>query len=176
MAHKLYVPRLRRNERRRIQKALSTCREARDCERFRAMLWSEQRRSIDEIAQLLGRHPDSVRRWIKHYQRGGFATLKMGKSPGAPRRLDADGEGCVREALAANPRDLGYRFTRWSLNTLREHLGRCVHVQVSQTTMSRTLKRLRYRYKRPKLSLKHRQKRRDVKQARETRDAALKKL
>jgi transposase len=117
-----------------------------------------------------------VQRWLHDYLRFGLRGLEVGKSPGAPRRIDPDGEACLQAALSVNPHDLGYHFTRWTLSTLAEHLYHEVHTRASIITISRALHRLRYRYKRPKLSLKHRQKPREVRRARAARDAALKKL
>jgi hypothetical protein len=48
-------------------------------------------------------------------------------------------------------------------------------VQVSPDSVRRTLRRLDFKYKRPKLCLRHRQSRRAVRQAKALRDAALKK-
>jgi hypothetical protein len=48
-------------------------------------------------------------------------------------------------------------------------------LQISQDSVRRTLRRLGFTYKRPKLSLRHRQSRRAVRQAKAARDAAAKK-
>jgi hypothetical protein len=77
--------------------------------------------------------------------------------------------------LAKSRRDLGYRFNRWTRSTLAEHLCRSVHQCLCPMSVGRALHRLRYSYKRPKLSLKHRQNHRDVRRARKERDAPLKK-
>ena len=45
-----------------------------------------------------------------------------------------------------NPRQLGYAFTRRSVDLLTEHLCQVTHAQVSSSTVYRTLKRLAYRY------------------------------
>jgi len=171
----LFIPTLKFKERRRLQNHLHRTREALYAERLRAVLWSEQAKSVSKIAKLLGRHNSTVQRWLHDYRRFGWRGLEVRQSPGRPRSIDADGEQCLREALASNPRDLGYRFTRWTAVTLGEHLYRETHTRVSELTILRTMKRMRYRYKRPKLSLRHRQDRRDVKRARIERDAAQKK-
>ena len=171
----LFVPTLRKNERERIQKALAKSKDARFCDRLRAVLWSEQRMSTPQIAGLLGKDPSTVFLWIKDYLRFGFQGLPLGKSPGRTPSIDAEGHAALTQALGASPRDLGYRFNTWTTATLVEHLYQAVHVCVHQETLRRTLKRLGYRYKRPKLSLKHKQNPRAVRQARRARDAALKK-
>ncbi len=171
----LFVPTLRKKRRERIEKAVSKAEDARFRDRLRAVLWSEQRMSVPQIAGLLGKDPSTVFLWIKDYLRFGFEGLRLGKSPGRTRSIDAEAEAALTQALDTSPRDLGYRFNTWTTLTLTEHLYQAVHVRVHPETLRRTLKRLGYRYKRPKLSLKHKRNPRAVRQARRERDAALKK-
>jgi len=166
--------RLKYYERTRIQKALRAAHDPQYRNRLDAMLLSDHGLPCERIARFLGVHADTVRLWLNDFRRFGFDGLNVGKSPGRPLAVDAEGEACLRQALAVNPRALGYRFTRWTLATLAEHLYRQTHVRVSIAALSRTLCRLSYCYKRPKHSLKHRQNRRDVDRARRERDAALK--
>jgi transposase len=171
----LFIPTLKRKERQRLENHLRRTRRAQYADRLRAVLWSEQRQSVTTTARLLGKHPSTVQRWLHDYRRFGLRGLDIGHSPGRPRMIDPDGEECLRRAALANPRDFGYRFTRWSVATLAEHLRRNLHSCISTDTVRRALHRLRFSYKRPKLSLRHRQNRRDVCRARRERDAALKK-
>jgi len=171
----LFIPTLRHHERTRIEKRLRRTRDARYADRLRAVLWSAERCSVREIGHRLGKHPTTVQRWLHDYRRFRLRGLALGKSPGRPRRIDADGEECLRQAVLTPPRELNYRFTRWSLATLAAHLCRELHVQVSEPTVSRALQRMRFSYKRPKLSLRHRQSRQAVRQARTARDAAIEK-
>jgi len=171
----LFVSRLRSNERDRINKALKKAKDPAYRDRLRAILWSESGKTVSEIAGLLGKHQTTVASWIKDYKRFGFKGLTVGKSPGRPPLIDEEGRAALARALAVSPRDLGYPFTRWSALTLVGHLHRETHTLVSQDTVKRTLRRMGYRYNRPKLSLKHRQNPRLVKRARRERDAALKK-
>ncbi len=171
----LFVPRLRKKQRARIEKALARSRDPKYRDKCRAILCSSEGHSRGEIARLLRVHETTVGRWVRDYLRFGFEGLEVGKSPGRPRRIDAEGEAALREALEHNPRDLGYAFTRWTRDTLAEYLYAAVHIRVSSGTVGRALHQLDYRYKRPKLSLKHKQDRRQVRRAREARDRALKK-
>jgi len=171
----LFVPAMRKNRRARIKKALAKAKDPAYRDRLRAVLWSEDRRSISEIAKLLGKHPTTVLMWIKDYLRFGFSGLKVGKSPGRPPLVDQEGKAVLERALETNPRDMGYIFTRWTLSTLCEHLHREAHVRVCEDTVRLHLRRMGYRYNRPKLSLKHRQNRREVARARAQRDRFLKK-
>jgi transposase len=171
----LFVPRLRSDERERVNAALKKAKGPAYRDRLRAILWSESGRKVGEIAGLLGKHQTTVASWIKDYKRFGLKALKVGKSTGRPPLIDEEGRAALSKALFCAPRDLGYPFTRWSALTLVGHLHRETHTLVSHDTIRRTLRRMGYRYNRPKLSLKHRQDPHLVKQARRKRNAALKK-
>ena len=171
----LFVPKLRANQRRRIVHALKKTRDARYRDRLRAILWSEEGKSKTEIARLLGKDPSTVFLWIKDYLRFGFQGLQIRKSTGRPSLVDAEAEEVLRRAVEKNPRDLGYGFTVWSLGRLAEHLYREAHVRVHPETIRRALRRMGFCFKRPRLSLKHRQDPAAVRRAKRARDAALKK-
>ena len=61
------------------------------------------------------------------------------------------------------------------MDLLTEHMRRTTHVDVSCSTVYHTLKRLGYRYGRPKLDLKHRQDPKQVARAKRQKACALKK-
>lgn len=170
-----FVPKLPRAERRRLEKTARKSPDAKHREKCRAVLWSEGGKSVKEIAALLGTHRATVGRWLADFRRFGEAGLEPKPNPGRPPLIDEEAAAALEHALSVNPRDLGYPFTRWTTETLTEHLYRAVHVRVHPETMRRALKRLGWRFKRPKLSLKHRQDSKDVARARRERDAFLKK-
>ena len=98
------------------------------------------------------------------------------ESPGWPPKADADFQAALTEAVQHNPRQLGYAFTRWSIDLLTEHLCQVTHAQVSSSTVYRTLKRLGYRYGLPKLDLKRRQDAKDVARAKREKARVLRRL
>ena len=170
-----FVPKMRRAQRRRIQRAAAKSRDPLHRDRCRAVLWSEAGKSAGEIAALLGTHRTTVHRWILDFGRFGEQALEVKPRPGRAPIIDADAAAALEKALSCNPRDLGYPFTRWTTETLTEHLYRAVHVRVHPETMRRALKRLGWRFNRPKLSLKHRHDPKEVARARRERDAFLRK-
>ena len=118
---------------------------------------------VQQIAEIVGRSRISVTRWLHQFNNGGLAALLPGKSTGRPPKADADFQAALIDAIEHNPKDLGYTFTCWSVERLTKHLYRELHVQVSYSTIYKTLKRLGYRYDMPKLDLKHRQDPKEVK-------------
>lgn len=172
----VFVPVLSARELRQITQAVRSSDNPKMRDRCRAVLWSAEGKTTGEIAKLLSVNMTTPMRWIKDYLRFGFDGLVPETSTGRPRTVDADAEEVLRQALEKNPRDLGYRFTRWTVATLAEHLRSILHIQVSPASVGRALKRIGYCYKRPKLSLKHRQDQAQVHRAKRQRKSALKKL
>jgi transposase len=143
--------------------------------RAQAVHFSSQRLTAEKIAGIVERDRSTVSRWLKAFDVGGLPALWPGKSTGRPPKADVDFQAALAEAVEQNPRDLGYPFTRWSVDLLTEHMRRTMHVDVSSSTVYHTLKRLGYRYGRPKLDLKHRQDPKDVARAKRQKARALKK-
>jgi len=171
----LFVGSLRKNHRERLERAARKTRDAKFRDRCRAMLWSVQRCACSEIARRLGVHHTTVMRWIKDYQRFGFDGLKVDMGSGRPSKLGSVGEAVLKDALEKHPREFGYMRATWTAQLLRDHVSKTVHIHVHPETIRRALKRMRYRHKRPKLGLKHKQDQGDVRRARRRRNAALKK-
>lgn len=169
------VGKLRKRERSRLQTVLRTSKDAKYKDRCRAVLWSADGKSVTEIAELLGVHRSTVHRWVKDYVRFGLEGLEVGKSTGRPRKVDSEVDEILLAATDKNPRDLGYPFTRWTAVNLAAHVAREAHVHVHPATLRRAMKRLGLRYKRPKLSLKHRQDRPARRRAKRARDKGIKK-
>ncbi len=143
--------------------------------RAQAVLLSRQGRTVQEIGDIVGRNRSTVFRWLQAFDKRGLDALHPGKSPGAPRKTDAEYQAALTAALEHNPRDLGYAFTRWTAALLIEHLHRKTHVTISSATMYNLLDRLGYRYGQPKLDLKHRQDPKEVARAKRQKASALKK-
>jgi transposase len=143
--------------------------------RAQAVHFSSRGLKLDQIAEIVNRSRVTVSRWLHAFDTDGLAALQPGKSPGRPPKADAEFQAALVAAVAENPRDLGYPFTRWTADLLTEHLRRVTHVEVSASTVYHTLRRLGYRYGSPKLDLKHRQDPKQVARAKRQKRAALKK-
>ena len=58
--------------------------------RAQAVLLSRQGRTVQEIGDLVGRNRSTVFRWRQAFDKRGLDALRPGKSPGAPRKADAE--------------------------------------------------------------------------------------
>ena len=175
MSQPLFVRRLSRAERVAIRKLRKRPPTLHVYRRIQAIHLSSQRLKAQQIAEIVSRSPLTVTRWIHEFDARGLPALWPGKSPGRPPTADADFQAALVQTVEQNPRDLGYPFTRWSVDLLTEHMRRTTHVVVSCSTVYHMLKRLGYRYGRPKLDLKHRQDPKQVARAKRQKARALKK-
>lgn len=175
MSQPFFVRSLSRSERKAIRKLHKRPPNVEVYRRTQAVHFSSQGLKVQQIAEIVGRSRVSVTRWLHEFDNNGLLALWPGKSTGRPPKADADFQAALVEAVEQNPRDLGYPFTRWSVDLLTEHLRRKLHVDISYSTVYNSLKRMGYRYGRPKLDLKHRQDPKDVQRAKKQKKAALKK-
>jgi len=175
MSQPFFVGPLSRSERAQIGKLRKRPPNLDVYRRTQAVHLSSQRLGVQQIAEIVGRSRVTVTRWLHEFDTHGLRALWPGKSTGRPPKADVEFQAALADAVEQNPRDLGYPFTRWSVDLLTEHLRRKTHVAVSCSTVYHTLKRLGYRYGCPKLDLKHRQDPKEIARAKRQKRAALKK-
>lgn len=170
----LFVGTLRKRERSRLESARSASTDARYRDRCRAILWSAAGKGVPEIATLLGVHRTTAQRWLKDYLHSGIGGLEIGKPTGRPPKVDSEVEAVISRAVDQNPLDLGHPFSRWTASTMTVHVARETHVRVHPGTVRRAMKRLGLSWKRPRLSLKHRQDKVARGKAKRARDRSIK--
>lgn len=78
---------------------------AKQRDRYRAVLLAMDGLEGDEIALRLGRSPRFVDEWVGRYRRGGLAALRPRKQPGRRPKLTPQQEGQLKARLDAGPRD-----------------------------------------------------------------------
>jgi len=175
MSQPFFVRPLKRAEQAEIRKLRKHSPNLDVYRRAQAVWLSSQRLKVQQIAEIVSRSRLTVTRWLHEFDTHGLSALWPGKSTGRPPKADAEFQAALAAAVEQNPRDLGYPFTRWSVDLLTEHLRRKTHIDVSCSTVYHTLKRLGYRYGCPKLDLKHRQDPKELARAKRQKRAALKK-
>lgn len=140
-------------ERASVREAASREKRVRQWRRLRAveLLGSGQR--PEAVAEALSCGRSSVYAWAKAWRERGIEGIEEAPHPGKRRSLDGAAE-CLVEALLeeGDPRARGYRATGWTVPLLRSELEGAGYL-VSERTVRRTLKRLGWRWKRPKYVL-----------------------
>ena len=79
--------------------------DAKQRDRYRAVLLAMEGLEGGEIALRLGRSPRFVDEWVGRYRRGGLAALRPRKQPGRRPKLTPRQEEQLKARLDAGPRD-----------------------------------------------------------------------
>ena len=122
-------------------------------ERLEMVRLSDLGQTIPQIAQTLGHHDQTVRKYLKAFVADGFAALPDRPIPGRPpsiRRADLDALGQLLDTAAA-------QGETWTTPRLRQWLARERGVRISTDRLGRLLRRERMRWKRTKHAVRHKQ-------------------
>lgn len=114
----LYVRALSDNERARLDRMIVDSKPETLGARAHIVLLSSQGYKSTEIASLVGRHPASVRKWVRRFNAEGIDCLINAPSPGRKQSYTEDQAQRIIEIALTEPRALGQPFSRWSLHRL----------------------------------------------------------
>ena len=139
---------------RQLAKASPDTREAR---RALALLDLARGESVTDIADRYGVSRETVYQWAARLGTTAWPGDRLRDAPrsGRPARVGAAAETLLRAALPTDPRRHGYRHPAWTMPLLQHHLRR-QGIAASGTTIRRALRRLGYRWKRPRFVLSRR--------------------
>jgi transposase len=144
---------LKTKERVALAEAASKEKRVRNWRRIRAIELLAGGRKPEAVAETLGCARSSVYAWAKAWREMGLWGLREEPRSGRKRSLEGRAELLLKELLEeANPQSRGYRSSGWTVPMLKSELARSGYV-VSERTVRRTLKRLGFRWKRPKYVL-----------------------
>jgi putative transposase len=110
--------------------------------------------SSTTVSQLLLVSSVSVRTWFERFRAEGVAGLVNRPRSGRPRQATQAYWQVVEEALAGDPHELGYPFTIWTLDRLRDHAERRTGKRLTSAYLSEQMKARGYVYRRPKHDLR----------------------
>jgi transposase len=134
--------------------------KAREVRRAQALLWLNQGESVQKVAQRLGINRRTVYHWIEQYSfrraEPVRERLKDRSHTGRPPKKREVAVKVLQRLLPKDPRRYGYRSMVWTVPRLCQEVWKKTGVEVSQRTVRRTLRRVRYRYKRPRYVLARR--------------------
>lgn len=113
-------------------------------------------RTVEEAARSIGCCTKRIRVWRRRFLAEGRTGLADRPRGGRPRALDSAATALLEGALTTSPLDHGYPVTTWTIADLADLLAQRGWT-VSRATVSRTLQKMGYRYRRPRHDLTHRQ-------------------
>jgi transposase len=109
--------------------------------------------SVPEIAQYLGKHEQTVRKYVKAFLASGWDALPDRPRPGRPPKLTEAHlravEQLLDEAAARGERT-------WSAPQLADWVAATYHIDVSPKYLGERLRQRKFRWKRTKRSVQHR--------------------
>ena len=108
-----------------------------------------------EIADILERSCSGVRKTINRFNAEGLEGLADKPRKGRPPKKTDRYVALLREAVQTNPRDMGYPFSAWTLERLREHLARQTRIVLSPHYLSQVMAENNIVYRRPKHGMEH---------------------
>jgi transposase len=141
------------SERAELAEAASKEKRVRNWRRMRAIELLAEGRRPEAVAAALGCARSSVYAWARAWRERGLWGLREGPRPGRKRSLEGQAELLLEELLEeGDPQSRGYRSSGWTVPMLKSELAKGGYV-LSERTVRRTLKRLGFRWKRPKYVL-----------------------
>jgi transposase len=91
-----------------VQQEISRSKEARYDHRLHGVLLVCRGLSCYEVGDLFGQHSTTIQRWVRSFERSGFAGLMDCARPGRSTRLTAEQWEILTQDLRKQPQDLGY--------------------------------------------------------------------
>jgi len=112
-----------------------------------------QGQSPKEVAEMMSVSQPTVYDWHHRWQAGGLEGLANRPKSGRPRKANAAYVELLEEVTEQDPQELGYGFTIWTADRLRQHMQSETGILLSQTQFRFLLKENGFVYRRPKHDL-----------------------
>lgn len=95
---------------------------------------------VDAVAHVLGCRRDFIRRWHRHYQKGGRAALTSPKKVGRPSKLNGIQKSVIKEMLfGRSPREFGFDQALWTNRSLVDLIARLYRIELGLPSVNRLL-------------------------------------
>jgi putative transposase len=137
---------LGRAARRRVERLSRKTQDKTTFRRCQIVLKTAQGESRMQIAAALNCDVSTVSRALAAFREHGESGLLRKVSPGRPRKLTDEQVKRLDETVEQEPREMGKNHSNWSSQTLTGYLDLPVH----PVTVQRYLKRLGWRWRRPR--------------------------
>ena len=128
----------------------SSARDARVFRNATIILMSSVGRSKSQIAEILGCSTATVDNIRAAFRRQRIAGLTPSSPPGRVSRATPKYRAAIRKAVLTPPQDLGFGFSVWSVNRLRQYLKQETGIELSEDQFRRILHQEGFSFQRPK--------------------------
>ena len=151
----VFVRTLTADERKALSRLVRRERDARIVRRAQMIRLSAEGITVPKISALWDVNDQTVRRTIQRFEAEGLAGLRDKPRKGRPAKKTDRYVALLKEAVQRSPRDMGYPFSSWTLERLREHLVLQTGIQLHPNSLSRIMAENDIVYRRPKHSMAH---------------------
>jgi transposase len=127
--------RLTATEHTQLEHIFKTTTDRRLRDRCQAVLMASRGRKRRTIAQDLGVHRTTVRRWLTQYGARGLAGLQIHWAPGQPGRIPEALAPTIRGWVQDGPQNCGLDRANWTYEELATHLYQTTGIAVRRTAM-----------------------------------------
>ena len=155
MSRPVFVRKLAKSEFVQITRLIRSTEDARIVRRAQMIRLSSQGKNASEICEMWGVTTATVLRTIQNFNAAGLESLADKPRKGRPRKTTDRYIILLKEAVQKSPRDFGYPFSSWTLDRLREHLGRQAGTLLNPRYLSQLMARHGIAYRRPKHLMAH---------------------
>lgn len=124
--------------------------------RYQMILLSQQGYTPPQIAGVVLRSDDTVRRMLRRFHAGGLDAVPRRYAPGGPRTVTPAWEAELLRVIDLDPHGVGVESSTWTTGLLASYLARATGIAVDQETVRLYLHAHDYVCKRPTWTLKKR--------------------
>ena len=151
----VFVRKLKKAERSELSRLLHSREDGRVVRRAQMILQSSQGIKVPAIASTWDTTIQTVLKTIHRFNAEGLVSLTDKPRSGRPTKATDQYVEVLKEAVQKSPRDLGYPFSSWTLERLREHVGHQTGVLLNPRYLSSLMGKHGIVYRRPKHLMTH---------------------
>ncbi len=151
----VFVRKLKKTERSELSRLLHSRKDGRVVRRAQMILQSSQGIKAPSIASAWDTTIQTVLKTIHRFNAEGLVSLTDKPRSGRPTKATDQYVEVLKEAVQKSPRDLGYPFSSWTLERLREHVGNQTGVLLNPRYLSSLMGKHGIVYRRPKHLMAH---------------------
>jgi len=113
------------------------------------LLAAEEKMTAPEIAKIVRKNDQTVRRWIKRFNTEGIRGLYDAPRTGSPGKTTSEYQERLLTIVRQRPRSLEQPYSMWTLERLADFMAEETGIRVSYETVRRILKKNGITFSRP---------------------------
>ncbi len=132
-----------------VEQQYKTATDRRVRDRCQAVLMAHRGRQRQAIAEDLGVHRTTVKKWLDRYRTRGLDGLQVRRAPGKPLRIPEDFAPTIVEWVKSGPQGCGLNRANWTYDELAVQVYRTTGIVIKRTAMREFCHRHQIRPYRP---------------------------